>query len=94
MLNFICNSTRQIISLAVNVLRRAQKPTISDLKRAKNMLVHLREPLKFGIHIQDTKTDFAMNLQLWIGSSHANGSGRCTIHGFVILLNDDIFNCK
>ncbi len=94
-LNYVTNTTRPDIAFSVNLLaRRTQNATIADLKRAKRVLTYLRDTSEMGITMFKRNHIGKAEVQVFVDSSYANGEGRRSIFGYVIVMDGNIICYK
>ena len=94
-LNYITCCTRPDVAFAVNLLaRRMQSPTYADLKRAKRVLVYLRDTKTKGIMIDKVDKNKKVQIKTFVDASLGNGSNRKSIFGYVIMLEENILSFK
>ena len=71
--NYITCCTRPDIAFAVNLLaRRLQSPTHADLRRAKRILVYLRDTKEKGIVIDKVDKDKKIQVKTFVDASLGN----------------------
>jgi len=94
-LNYLTNCTRPDIAFAVNLLaRRMQAPTQADLRRAKRVIVYLRETAKDGIIIEPSHYLKKTVIKTYVDASLGNGQGRKSIFGFISMIGNNIISFK
>ena len=93
--NYITCCTRPDIAFAVNLLaRRLQAPTLADLKRAKRILIYLRDTKDKGIIINKINPKLKLKVKTYVDASLGNGQKRKSIFGYIILLGENIIAFK
>lgn len=93
-LSYITFTTRPDIAYAVNWLaRKSNKATVQDFKKAKNVLVYLRETKETKLPIYKVKERNNI-ITAFVDSSFANAAKRHSVYGLVIYLNGSIIHYR
>ena len=93
--NYVTCCTRPDIAFAVNLLaRRLQDPTYADLKRAKRILIYLRDTRKKGINIEKEDISKKVRIRTFVDASLGHGLKKKSIFGYIVMIGENIVAYK
>lgn len=93
-LNYIAQASRPDLAFAVGFLaRHGKNPTMAAYRKAKRSLVYLRDTINLALVYRKQKVE-KNELIMYVDSSFANGTGKRSIYGFIVLLNSSVILYK
>ena len=92
-LNYICSTVRPDVGFAVHYLsRKVAKPTVADMKRARRVLIYLRDTRTRSLVYSKLPLPEHPQVVCYVDASWGNGEKRKTICGYVIMLEQRVIS--